>query len=74
MKRETFALTILCFILALIYTPPLQAQSTGKALILYFSVPENSGVDASTGASRVVVNNTLYGTTAYVAHMIADAT
>lgn len=46
----------------------------GKVLVVYFSVPETDGVDASSGASRVVVDGKLYGNTEYIAHMISEAT
>lgn len=40
----------------------------------YFTLPEPDGVDASTGASRMVVDGKLYGTTHYVATIFAEAT
>lgn len=46
----------------------------GKVLVAYFTRPEADGVDASSGASRVVANGKLYGNTEYVARMIAQAT
>lgn len=46
----------------------------GKVLVVYFSVPETDGVDASSGASRVVANGKLYGNTEYIAHIISEAT
>lgn len=45
-----------------------------KALIVYFTWPETDGVDASSGASRLVVDGKLYGNTEYVASLIAEAT
>ena len=51
------------------------AQSTkSKTLITYFSFPESDGVDASTGASRILADGKMQGTTEYVAKVIADAT
>lgn len=46
----------------------------GKVLVAYFSVPETDGIDASSGASRLVVNNKRYGNTEYVANIISEAT
>lgn len=46
----------------------------GKALVVYFSVPETDGVDASSGASRQVVNGKVMGNTQYVASIISEAT
>lgn len=51
------------------------SQSTeGKALIVYFSVPETDGVDASSGASRLVSNGKVMGNTQYIATIISEAT
>lgn len=47
---------------------------SGKVLVAYFSVPETDGVDASSGASRVVVDGKRMGNTQYVATVIAEAT
>lgn len=47
---------------------------THKVLVAYFTMPERDGVDASTGASRLVMNGTLYGHMEYVAGIIADET
>lgn len=49
-------------------------QAGGKVLVTYFTWPEPDGVDASSGASRVVADGKLYGNTEYVARMIAEAT
>lgn len=46
----------------------------GKVLVACFSVPETDGVDASSGASRVIDNGKLMGTTQYVANVISKAT
>ena len=56
-------------------TNKITAQSTNsKTLVTYFSFPENDGVDASTGASRILADGKMKGTTEYVAKVIADAT
>ena len=46
----------------------------GKALVVYFSVPETDGVDASSGASRLVVNGKVTGSTQYIASIISETT
>lgn len=46
----------------------------GKALVVYFSVPETDGVDASSGASRLVSNGKVIGNTQYIASVISEAT
>ena len=50
------------------------AQATGKSLVVYFSVPETDGVDASSGASRVLSKGEIMGNTQYVATIISEAT
>lgn len=52
------------------------ADSSGKTLIAYFTVPEDvdtAGVDAVAGASVVVKDGEVLGNTEYVARMIQDA-
>ena len=44
-----------------------------KALVVYFSVPETDGVDASSGASRLMKNGKVLGNTQYVATVIKEA-
>ncbi len=51
-----------------------QSQTKGKALVAYFTWPEPDGVDASSGASRVIADSQLYGNTEYVARLISEAT
>jgi len=46
----------------------------GKSLVVYFSVPETDGVDASSGASRVLSDGKIMGNTQYVAAIIGEAT
>lgn len=43
-------------------------------LIAYFSEPLPDGVDASTSASRLVVNGDVYGSVQYVATVIGEET
>lgn len=45
-----------------------------KILVAYFTQPETDGVDASSGASRVVANGKIYGSTEYIAMLISEAT
>lgn len=51
-----------------------EASATEKVLVAYFTSPETDGVDASSGASRVLVNGKLYGNTEYVATLISQKT
>lgn len=46
----------------------------GKVLVVYFSVPETDGVDASSGASRVIADGKLQGNTQYAASVIQQLT
>ena len=46
----------------------------GKSLVVYFSVPETDGVDASSGASRILSGGKVMGNTQYVAAIISEAT
>lgn len=50
------------------------AGNKGKSLVVYFSVPETDGVDASSGASRVFSGDKIMGNTQYVASIIREAT
>lgn len=52
--------------------PSLNAK--GKALVVYFSVPETDGVDASSGASRLISDGKIMGNTQYIASIISEAT
>lgn len=49
-------------------------KGNGKSLVVYFSVPETDGVDASSGASRVISDGKVMGNTQYVAAIISEAT
>lgn len=57
-------------------TSPVAAtpEKGGKVLVTYFTWPEPDGVDASSGASRIIADGKLYGNTEYVALLIAEAT
>lgn len=54
--------------------PTLLNKDYGKVLVAYFSSPETDGVDASSGASRVVNEGKVMGNTHYVASIISEAT
>lgn len=54
--------------------PTAVSRTGGKVLVAYFSVPETDGVDASSGASRLVSDGKLQGNTEYVATIISEAT
>lgn len=49
------------------------SEKGGKVLVTYFTWPEPDGVDASSGASRIIADGKLYGNTEYVARLIAEA-
>jgi len=49
----------------------LGAEPGPKAAIVYFSVPESSGVDAVAGASRIVERGKVVGNTEWMASVIA---
>lgn len=55
-------------------TNPIALSKNAKVLVAYFTVPETDGVDASSGASRIIDNGQLYGNTEYVARIISEAT
>lgn len=55
-------------------TEPVADAASGKSLVVYFSVPETDGVDASSGASRVFSEGKIMGNTQYVATLISEAT
>lgn len=54
--------------------PTAVSRTRDKVLVAYFSVPETDGVDASSGASRLISNGKLQGNTEYVATVISEAT
>lgn len=49
-------------------------EKNSKILICYFSFPETDSTDASSGASRVVVDGEMKGAMQYMAEIIADST
>lgn len=53
---------------------PAVDAGNGKSLVVYFSVLETDGVDASSGASRVLSDDKIMGNTQYVATIISEAT
>lgn len=55
-------------------TSPEKVEIKGKVLVAYFTWPEPDGVDASSGASRVIADNKLYGNTEFIAHIISETT
>ena len=54
--------------------PTTVSRTGSKVLVAYFSVPETDGMDASSGASRLVSDGKLQGNTEYVATVIREAT
>ena len=66
--------TILALCITAAITVNAQSQTgTRKILIAYFSSPETDGVDAVSGASRVVVNGVVSGNVQFVANCIQKA-
>lgn len=53
--------------------PETVSRNGGKVLVAYFSVPETDGVDASSGASRILSDDKVMGNTQYVATIIREA-
>lgn len=51
-----------------------ESTSSSHILVAYFSLPETDGVDASSGASRVVIDGELKGAMQYMAEVIAGTT
>lgn len=50
----------------------IELTSGSNILIAYFSVPETSGVDADSGASRIVINGQVKGNIQFMAETIAE--
>lgn len=50
------------------------ATKKSKILVCYFSFPETDGTDASSGASRVVIDGEMKGAMQYMAEIISDTT
>lgn len=51
-----------------------KVEIESKVLVAYFTWPEPDGVDASSGASRVIADDKLYGNTEFIAHIISETT
>ena len=62
------------FDLALMRKEYAQNQSSGKTLVVYYSLVLPDGTDASASASRVIVDGEPYGTTEYMAKVIQEET
>ena len=71
MKKTIYL--VLLFISLPLFILSIQGQKSNY-LINYFSVPERHTIDASTGASKKLVDGKMYGTTHYSAEVIAPAT
>jgi hypothetical protein len=66
MKKAVFAVFVFCVMTVM--TADAQSQTGArKILIAYFSMPETGGVDAVSGASRVIVDGKLSGNVEFVA-------
>jgi flavodoxin len=53
---------------------PAVTPGDGNILIACFTMPEQDGVDASSGASRLIKGDTLLGSTEYIAKVIQETT
>jgi flavodoxin len=65
------------FVFCVMVVMQLDAQSqtgTGKILIAYFSLPETDGIDAVSGASRLIVDGKATGNVEFVANTIQKST
>ena len=66
---------VIAFCVMTVMTVNAQSQKgEGKILIVYFTMPESSGVDAVSGASRVVVDGKVTGNVEFVANCIQRVT
>ena len=66
---------VIAFCVMTVMTVNAQSQKgEGKILIVYFTMPESSGVDAISGASRVVVDGKVTGNVEFIANCIQRAT
>ena len=77
MKKLTSLLGVLLLFSPVCLDAQTQSAKSGKdkkVLITYFTLPESNGVDANSGASRIIANEKLYGNTEYIARQIADIT
>lgn len=80
MKRKSYlavAVAIMALSCATLLYAQIETKSSprnGKVLVTYFAWPEPDGVDASSGASRIISDGKIYGNTEYVAMMISEAT
>jgi flavodoxin len=72
MKKAVFAVFVFCVMTVM--TADAQSQTGArKTLIAYFSMPETGGVDAVSGASRVIVDGKVSGNVEFVANGIHKA-
>lgn len=53
---------------------PIVAGKKDNILVTYFTVPETDGVDALSGASRIISEGEVLGSTEYIAKVIQEAT
>ena len=75
MKKLLYIIIILfCSIDSNSYAFSSISEKKNKTLIIYFSVPETDGTDASSGASMIVKDTRIYGTTEYIANIISEKT
>lgn len=71
--KKLMTLTLAALLLCTL-TPFAGAEDGDGILIAYFTMPEASGVDAVSGASRVVEDGEVFGNVQYIANAIAKET
>lgn len=73
-KRSSLLFLAILFTLSLPVHTIARSEAPSNVLVAYFTMPEPSGVDASSGASRVVREGEIFGNVEFIATMIGEAT
>jgi len=74
MKKVVALAFLVFFVTATIMVSAQSQAGSRKILIAYFTMPETDGIDAVSGASRLVVDGTVTGNVQFVANAIQRAT
>lgn len=74
MKTKTLWMASAILLLHCLCAQAQSSKNDKRILIAYFTVPETDGVDALSGASRIVADGKPQGNTEYVASIIQQAT
>jgi flavodoxin len=72
-KNAISGIFVFCVMMIMLFGVQSQAGE-GKILIAYFTLPESDGVDAVSGASRLIVDGTVTGNVQFVADIIQKTT